>query len=175
VRGLQERRLRPPLTSGGVTPARLSSRRLLIPAVAAVVVAVDQITKWWALNALEDRPIDLVWTLSLRLTFNTGGAFSLGRGLAPFLAVAALVLVVVVARVGRLSHRLGPALGVALVLGGAVGNLTDRVFREGGGPLGGAVVDFIDLGWWPVFNAADIAIVIGAGLLLLTSRPAHEP
>ena len=138
------------------------------------MVAVDQLTKWWALNALDDRPIDLAWTLSLRLTFNTGGAFSLGRGLAPFLAVAALVLVVVVARVGRLNRRSGPALAVALVLGGAVGNLVDRLFREGGGLLGGAVVDFIDLGWWPVFNAADIAIVIGSALLLLTSRQPSE-
>jgi signal peptidase II len=55
------------------------------------------------------------------------------------------------------------------VVGGAIGNLLDRVFREGGGLLGGAVVDFVDLQWWPVFNVADVAICVGAVLLSLTA------
>jgi signal peptidase II len=62
-----------------------------------------------------------------------------------------------------------PRLGVGLVLGGALGNLTDRVFREGTGLLGGAVVDFVDLQWWPVFNVADAAVCVGALLLVLTA------
>ena len=59
-------------------------------------------------------------------------------------------------------------IAVALVLGGALGNLADRAFRDGQGFLGGAVIDFIDLQWWPVFNVADAAITVGAATLALT-------
>jgi signal peptidase II len=62
---------------------------------------------------------------------------------------------------------------LGLVLGGALGNLADRVFRDGSGFLGGAVIDFIDLQWWPVFNVADIAVTVGGVLLVLTST--REP
>ena len=57
-------------------------------------------------------------------------------------------------------------LSLGLVLGGALGNLVDRAFREGSGFLGGAVVDFIDLQWWPVFNVADTAVSVGGVLLV---------
>lgn len=70
--------------------------------------------------------------------------------------------------------RLG-AVAVGLVLGGAAGNLADRAFRAGDGFLGGAVVDFVDLQWYPVFNLADAAIVVGAGLLLLATARAGAP
>jgi signal peptidase II len=59
------------------------------------------------------------------------------------------------------------AIAIGMVLGGALGNLSDRAFRGGGGFLGGGVVDFVDLQWWPVFNVADSAIVVGAILLFL--------
>jgi signal peptidase II len=68
-----------------------------------------------------------------------------------------------------------PRLGVGLVLGGAFGNLADRVFRDGSGFLGGAVVDFIDLQWWPVFNVADAAVCVGAVLLVLTAAREPDP
>ncbi len=131
------------------------------------MVTLDQLTKAWALRALSDGPIDLVWTLRLRLSFNSGAAFGVGQGLAPLLAVVGVVLVVVLVVVGGRAVG-GPAGGVALglVLGGAVGNLGDRILRD----HGGAVVDFIDLQWWPAFNVADAAISCGALALIVTSR-----
>ena len=137
--------------------------------MAAAVVLVDQLTKSWALSALADGPIDLFWTLRLRLAFNTGAAFSLGTGFPwLFVVLGAIVLGVlgVLAFRARLSR--GAALALGLVAGGAVGNLVDRVVRG----HDGAVVDFIDFQWWPVFNLADAAICVGVLLVLLTWREA---
>jgi signal peptidase II len=139
-------------------------------AVAVAVVAVDQLTKSWAVNALDDRDIHLIWTLRLHLTFNAGMAFSQGRGLGPVIGVLALVVVVVLLASLRKGGSVLSAVAVGLVIGGAAGNVLDRLFRAGeGGFLSGRVVDFIDLQWWPIFNVADASIVIGAGLLLLAS------
>lgn len=127
---------------------------------------MDQLTKWWALAALDGaRNIDVVWTLRLRLVFNRGAAFGLGSRFAPLIAILAVVVVVVLLREGGALRGRAARLSLGLVLGGAIGNLSDRLFREGGGFLGGAVVDFIDLQWWPVFNVADMAITVGAALL----------
>jgi signal peptidase II len=138
-------------------------------AIAAVVVVVDQLTKHWAVNALDDgRIIDVVWTLRLNLAFNTGIAFSQGEGIGPIVPILAITVVaVLLMTVGRSTSRWF-TLGVGLIVGGALGNVADRLFR-GDGWLNGAVVDFIDVQWWPVFNVADAAVVVGAGLLLLTS------
>jgi len=139
---------------------------------AAVVVALDQLTKWWADDRLSDGPIHVVWTLRLNLVRNPGSAFSMGRSLGPLLAVVAVVVVLVLVRVGRMVSSTPTAIGLGLVLGGALGNLVDRAFRDGHGFLGGHVVDFIDFQWWPVFNVADMGIVVGGLLLvLLASRP----
>jgi signal peptidase II len=141
----------------------------LIVLSAAAVVALDQLTKWWALRALADEPIDLFWTLRLRLTFNTGAAFSLGAGRGGLIALVVVAVVAWMVWFARsAATRLG-AVALGLVLGGAVGNLSDRIFRADDGWLSGAVVDFIDLQWWPVFNVADSAIVIGALLLFVAS------
>jgi signal peptidase II len=138
-----------------------------------VVVALDQLTKTWAVRALDDGPIDLFWTLSLDLTFNTGAAFSRGRGLGPIIGVAAAVVALILLWTGRTVESRAGAVAVGMVLGGAAGNLADRAFRAGGdGFLGGAVVDFVDLEWWPVFNLADACIVIGALLLMLVTARA---
>lgn len=136
----------------------------LAGATAAAVVALDQATKAWAVDALDGgRTIDLVWTLRLKLTFNEGAAFSIGGGSGGILAVLGLVVVLFVYRsVLRWPGRL-PPLALGAVLGGAVGNLIDRAFRDG------AVVDFIDLQWWPLFNVADIGITCGALLLVALS------
>jgi signal peptidase II len=140
------------------------------------VAALDQLTKTWALRALDDGPIDLFWTFSLALTFNTGAAFSQGRGLGPVIGIAAAGVALVLLWTGRtVENRVG-AVAVGMVLGGATGNLVDRAFRAGDGFMGGAVVDFVDPQWWPVFNLADASIVIGAVLLVLaTARAGHEP
>jgi signal peptidase II len=151
------------LTRDGTTP-----RWELLGGVAAFVLVVDQLTKWWAVETLSSRTIDVIWTLRLHLTVNYGSAFSIAEGRGALISVLALVVVAVLLRSGRHATTPAPAVAVGLVAGGAVGNLADRVFRAGDGFLGGGVVDFIDLQWWPVFNVADAAIVLGAVLLLVT-------
>jgi signal peptidase II len=143
--------------------------------IAAGVVLVDQLTKHWAINALQDRNIDLFWTLRFNLAFNTGMAFSQGTGIGPFIGIVALFVVVgLLIAIGRASSPLyTPAVG--LIIGGAVGNLVDRLFRSPGWFRGG-VVDFIDVQWWPIFNVADIAVTVGGALLILsTLREEREP
>jgi signal peptidase II len=169
---VQERRTVAPLGragSGDIRPRRYR----VIAIVAAVVVALDQLTKWWALRTLGDRTIDLVGSLRLALTFNKAGAFGLGSSFVPILAVVAVGVVLVFVVRGEADTRLAVAVALGLVLGGAFGNLADRVFRDPG-LLRGAVIDFIDLQWWPVFNVADAAITCGCVLLVLTAgrRPA---
>jgi signal peptidase II len=148
------------------TSAAEAVRRLpaAVLVTAALVVAADQVTKSLALSALADGPIHLFWTLRLALTYNSGLAFSIGPDLTPWITFAAVVLVGVLLVVARRVTTTPTAIALGLVLGGALGNLADRIVRG----HGGAVVDFIDLQWWPVFNVADMAISIGAVLLVLT-------
>jgi signal peptidase II len=146
-----------------------SSLTWLTVVVAAAVVVVDQLTKRWALHALAHRDIDLVWTLRLNLTFNSGMAFGRGKGLGPVIGVLALVVIVAMLVSLRRSGSRLAAVGVGLVIGGALGNVLDRLFRGDGGFLQGAVVDFIDVQWWPVWNVADMGVVIGGILLVVVS------
>jgi signal peptidase II len=138
-------------------------------AIALGVVVVDQSTKHWAVTWLgDDRTIDLVWTLRFNLAFNNGMAFGQAGGLGPVIAVVAtLVIVYLLATLRNESSRIS-TIGMGLLIGGAAGNLIDRLFR-GDAWLNGAVVDFIDLQWFPIFNVADMAINVGAGLLILGS------
>jgi signal peptidase II len=149
--------------AGGADASRPRLGRVL--AVAAVVVAVDQATKSWALSALRDGPIHLFWTLRLNLTFNSGLAFSQGRGLTPLITVAAVGLVVGLLWWSRQVTTPALAVATGLILGGACGNLVDRLVRG----HGGAVVDFVDLQWWPIFNVADAALSCGAILVVVLS------
>lgn len=152
-----------------------------MPLVAALIVALDQITKSWVVAALDrDEVVDLVWTLRLNLVFNSGTAFSMGRSIGPLLGVLAVLVVLVLISVGRIFRSPATAVALGAVLGGAVGNLIDRAVRSGGPQgrsfLGGHVVDFIDFQWWPVFNVADMAIVCGAIVLAwCTSRTPTDP
>ena len=116
-----------------------------------------------------------MWTLRLNLTFNTGAAFSQGEGLGPFIGVAAAAVVIGLLWTGRAVPNTLGAVAMGMILGGALGNLLDRAFREGDGFLGGAVVDFIDFQWFPVFNVADIGVVGGAMLLVLATALEGEP
>ena len=135
--------------------------------VGASVLLLDQLTKWWAVANLDSgRVIDLVWTLRLRTVFNTGAAFSQGEGLGPIFAVLILAVVVLLVRLGAKADDPGARICVGAIIGGAFGNLADRAFRAGHGFFGGAVVDFIDFQWWPVFNVADSAIVVGGVLIV---------
>jgi len=144
---------------------------------ALAVYALDQLTKWWALETLADgHTIELVGSLRLRLVFNTGAAFSLGSGFGPLVGVVVLAIVVVLIRAGRTAPDTRTAVVLGVVAGGAVGNLSDRLLRDGDGFLSGAVVDFIDLRWWPVFNVADIAVVCGGlALALVLGRGSPSP
>jgi len=137
--------------------------------VAAAVVVVDQLTKTWALRALQDGPIELVWTLQFNLTFNTGAAFSRFPGLGPYIGILAAVVAVGLLWSGRTVPTRTGAVAVGLIFGGAIGNLIDRAFRAGDGFLGGGVVDFIDVQWYPIFNVADMGVVLGALLLLFAT------
>jgi signal peptidase II len=137
--------------------------------LAAIAWALDRSTKIWAEHTLPGDPIDLIdGVLRLRFTTNSGGAFSLFQDIPWFfVAVSAAIASLIVVTAFRHSDvMVGSALG--LVLGGALGNLTDR-FVRGSGSLGD-VVDFIDLHVWPVFNLADSAIVVGAVMLALATR-----
>ncbi|HVF32695.1 MAG TPA: signal peptidase II [Acidimicrobiales bacterium] len=150
--------------------ARPPIAALIVP-VAAAIVALDQLTKSLALDRLADGPVDVVWTLRFHLTFNSGLSFGQGKGLTPYITVLGVVLV---AGLGWWSRRLTSApsaVAVGLLLGGACGNLVDRLVRG----HDGAVVDFIDLQWWPVFNLADVAVFCGAGLLILATLRDSEP
>lgn len=133
--------------------------------VAAIVTLLDVVTKVWAVVALDDRDIDLVGSLRLHLERNTGAAFSLNQGRGGLIAVLAVVVVFGLLWFGHTATTASGAVAIGLILGGAVGNLVDRVARDGS-----AVVDFIDVQWWPVFNVADVGVTLGAVLLLLSSR-----
>jgi len=149
-----------------VTPRR---RTALVVVVAAAVITIDQLTKTWAVHTLATRDIDLFWTLRFHLARNRGPAFSLGFGSGGLIAILAIVIVIVFLVIGRsVDTKLG-VLSLGLVLGGAIGNLADRAFRDGSGFLGGGVIDFIDPQWWPIFNVADMAVTIGGVLLVFTA------
>ncbi len=171
------------------TPSPETSRegrrglRTLLVAIAAVVLVLDQATKAWALAGLTPgQPVDLLGSaIRLNLIRNPGAAFSLGDGSTWVLTLVSLVILGwVVAGARKVGNRPW-ALALGLLLGGAVGNLVDRLVREPG-PGRGHVVDFIDYFGFFVGNVADIAIVVAAGVVMLLasrgtslSRPLHRP
>lgn len=136
--------------------------------IAGLVYLADRLTKIWAEQRLPGDPIDVIpGVISLRFATNPGGAFSLGQSVPWFFAVVTLIVAVLI--VATAFRHVSPIAGLALglVLGGALGNLTDRLTR--GERFDGHVVDFIDLQVWPVFNLADAAIVVGAIVLAMGS------
>jgi signal peptidase II len=139
-------------------------RTALVVAVAALVVAADQITKSLAVADLSSHGVHIIGPFSFRLAYNTGVAFSIGTGLTGPIVVVAVVLVLVIAWMGRGVPTTTAAVALGLVLGGALGNLCDRIFRS----HHGAVVDFVYTRFWPTFNVADSCIVVGCFLLALS-------
>ncbi|WP_291758564.1 signal peptidase II [Cellulomonas sp. 73-145] len=155
----------PPGAAGAPAHRRLLG---LVVVLAALVLVVDQLTKAWALRALADglrRPV-LDSLLGLQLVFNPGAALSIATGMTWVLTIIAATVVVVVVRVSRRLGSTGWALAFGLLLGGAVGNLVDRLVRAPG-PARGHVVDFIAYGHLFVGNVADVAIVAAAVLVVL--------
>jgi len=132
---------------------------------AGVVLVVDRLTKRWAEHTLPNHPRDVIdGIVGLRYTTNSGGAFSLGDRAPLVFAIAAIVVCTAIAATSFRARPTAHAIALGLVLGGAAGNLIDRIVRGPG--LSGRVVDFIDLHIWPVFNVADASIVVGALLLV---------
>ncbi|MCU1431540.1 MAG: signal peptidase [Actinotalea sp.] len=153
--------------------------------LALLVLVADQLTKVWAVATLSEGERISLWgdLLGLSLLYNPGAALSLATGMTWVFTLAALVVSIVILRVApRLGSR-GWSVALGLLLGGALGNLADRLLREPG--VGqGHVVDFIAYGDLFVGNVADIAIVAAAGLIILLSlrgigvdgsRATHEP
>lgn len=158
-----------------VEPGRRRALLGLFAALTAGVLVVDQLTKVWAVAALDPgvrTPLvgDL---LGLQLIRNDGAALSIASGMTWVLTIVAAVVVVAIVRVSRRLGSRGWAVALGLLLGGALGNLVDRMVREPG-PLHGHVIDFI--AYWRLFigNVADIAIVLAAVLVVwLTARGVH--
>jgi signal peptidase II len=147
-----------------------SARSWRAPVLLALgVVVADQLTKHWAVNRLtDDRVIDVIWTLRFNLAFNSGMAFSRGQGMGPVIAVVATIVIVwLLVSLRSTGGRLN-TFGIGCVIGGAAGNLVDRAFRQDAW-LRGAVVDFVDFQWFPIFNIADMAINVGAAALILNA------
>jgi len=146
-----------------------SSRTRLAAGIVIAIVALDLITKTWAVHELADGPVEIIGeSVSFRLARNTGGAFSLFQAFTPLLAIVAGLVAYFLVRTLRRTHDTLLVVALAFVLGGAIGNLLDRLFRSPGF-LRGAVVDFVHVGDWPTFNVADSAITIGAVLVIVWS------
>lgn len=155
-----------------LSPAQVSARRWQLLTVCFVILAIDQLTKAWAISALADSTVDGPFGSALRLVYNRGSAFSIGEGLGPVFGLLAIAVSIAMFWIVRRVESRAVVLGLGLIQGGALGNVIDRLFRDGDGFLGGAVIDFLEIGdWWPVFNIADTAIVVGGIIVaLLGSR-----
>jgi signal peptidase II len=164
-----------PVPAGGDHPPRPAGagpsrgRRLAATyGTAALVLALDQLLKHLVVTNLAGRPpVDLIGRfVQLRYTTNSGGAFSLLTGAPLFFGVMAIVIIGGIVYASRRTQPLSMLVVLGLILGGALGNLADRLFR-GEGLLRGEVVDFVKVGIWPVFNLADSCIVVGGILLAI--------
>jgi signal peptidase II len=137
---------------------------------AAAVLVADVVSKVLIVATMDDEshpPVTVIdGVLHIVYTRNSGAAFSIGTGATLLFTAVAVVVVVVIARQARRLASRRWALSLGLLLGGALGNLTDRLLRDPG-PLRGHVVDWIQLPHWPVFNIADAAIVLGGCLAVL--------
>jgi signal peptidase II len=151
-------------------PPRTRRRALLIAlfSISAVVLVLDQVSKAWAISSLvEGERQDLVGgLLGLQLVFNAGAALSIATGMTWVLTIVAAAVIVVVVRASRRIGSWAWAVALGLLLGGALGNLVDRLVRAPG-IARGEVVDFIAYAQWFVGNVADIAIVVAAVLVVI--------
>jgi len=161
--------------SGAAQPAanrpRSQQRRRIgiLLAVAVAVLALDIVSKALVVAHLANRQIHLLGGfLTLRESRNPGAAFSLGTSLTLMYSAIAVAVIVVILRTSRRIRSLPWAITLGLLLGGATGNLMDRIFRSPG-LFRGWVVDWIQVPHWPVFNLADSAIVCGGILAVLLS------
>jgi signal peptidase II len=145
-------------------------RLSLLLVVAVIALALDIASKHLAVARLSDRgQVEVVdGLLHLRLVRNSGAAFGFASGLTVVFSIVAAAVVVVILRAARTLRNAWYAVALGLVLGGAVGNLLDRIFRPPG-VFRGRVIDFVELPHYPVFNVADSCIVTGGVLMVLLS------
>ncbi|HZC09934.1 MAG TPA: signal peptidase II [Mycobacterium sp.] len=163
-----------PTAGEAESPAPRRRLRLLL-AVAGVVLVLDIITKVLAVRLLTPgQPVPIIGdTVTWTLVRNSGAAFSMATGYTWMLTLIATGVVVGIFWMGRRLVSPWWAIGLGMILGGATGNLVDRFFRSPG-PLQGHVVDFLSIGWWPVFNVADPSVVGGAILLVTLSAMGYD-
>lgn len=156
------------LASAGIRNHRNHRARRRMLATAAAVIVADAASKAWAAASL-DEPVELVGSLSLQLGYNPGVAFGVGDSLPSWVLLVFTGAICAGIAWGGWTGALHPPVAAGLIIGGAVGNLADRA-------TGGSVVDMIHLTWWPTFNLADVAICVGAALLVVGSfRTPPEP
>lgn len=148
---------------------RVQNRRTLTSlaplGVAGLSIGLDQFTKGIAEHALSDGPINLFLGARFVLTYNSGAAFSVGSGRSGIFTVLALVTVTVLTAYAVWSTQpMSRRIMFGLIIGGAGGNLVDRLFRGNGG----RVIDFIEFAhWYPVCNVADVSLFCGVVLMLV--------
>jgi signal peptidase II len=165
-----------PLTDAGTAT---KARRIgLLAVVAFFVYALDLASKTLVVKFLEGQePVRLLWDqLRLNVIRNSGAAFSIGTGMTIVFTVIAVAVVVAILRTARQLRSLPWAITLGLLLGGALGNLTDRIFRYPA-PFQGHVVDFIQVfpvTGFPVFNAADSSIVCGGILAVFLAWRGYQ-
>lgn len=156
--------------STGLKPQRAPRTHIATAYLTATaVVALDRVTKRWAETELRDAPRTIIrGLLTFRFTENSGAAFSLFENAGPFLGIAAVIAVGVVGAALARKRPIYEVVGFGLIIGGAIGNLIDRIIR-GAGFLDGHVIDWIQLPNFPTFNIADSSITLAVVLLLLGS------
>jgi signal peptidase II len=178
VRGLQAAG-GAPLNAGpgddGESPPRGKRHIGALAAIAAAVYALDLASKTIVVKTLEGKePVRLIGDLlQLRVIRNSGAAFSIGTGMTIVFTLIASVVVVAILRTARQLRSVPWAITLGLLLGGALGNLTDRIFRSPS-PFQGHVVDFISVPHFPVFNAGDSAIVCGGALAVFLAWRGYQ-
>ncbi len=156
-------------------PRSAAPRVRILICVAVAVLAADVVSKAIVVATLSDRsPIRLLGgLLTLREDRNPGAAFSIGTSMTIVFTAIAVGVIIFIVRSARRIYSVPWAVALGLLLGGAMGNLTDRIFRSPG-PLRGWVVDWIQVPHWPVFNLADSAIVCGGVLMVLLATRGHR-
>lgn len=157
------------MTSEGGRVGGTGGRYVVAVSLAVAVVVIDLITKRWAASTFTSQPEEVIGTfLRFRYVENTGAAFSMFQGAGAVFGVAAVLVVGAILWFLRQARNGWEIAGFALVIGGATGNLIDRVAR-GSGFLDGAVIDWVDLWIIPTFNVADASITVAVVLLLMAS------
>lgn len=171
-----------PDESGATSPDGAAAGRSRVPrritplvVIGLLALTLDIASKIIVVEQLSDRhPIRLLGgLLTLRVTRNSGAAFSIGTGATLLFTVIAAVVIIAIIRTARNLRSLPWAIALGLLLGGAMGNLIDRLLRSPA-PLQGHVVDWIELPHWPVFNVADSAIVCGGILAVVLAARGYQ-